>query len=307
MIRDGDRKKSRARAGAAWIATVVVVIELVVVSGVIDQPVEAWSASCRGKNSPVKTALNGIDLEQSTHQWFAQQGITILANDGFDQITAFLETQDPTAPEVKSADGAPTGATQTYGWRLVAGAAAADCELYNEVPDHLHNFWSHKGRGMILGKSAANYAEKAFTKATDAWQAGDRGSAMEWLGASLHLVDDACVPQHNFFGVGINHNPYELWVRSNQQQLAASSGAVLAGTFRKTTGHGGPSWSSQHPRGWADECAHRSAGQLIAASSNVSKTPSPSDPQWRTADHIAFTQQLSAGYIEFFFRTVGAP
>lgn len=301
------RTNSRARVGAAWIATVVILFEVVVVSGVIHDPVAAWSAACRGKTSAVKTAPNKIDTEMSTHQWFAVQAATILKNDGFQEISTFLDTPDPSAPPAKDRSGKKTGKTETYRWRMISGAAAADCELYKQVPDHLHNFWSHKGRGMIVGNSAANYAEKAFDKAADAWKAGDRGAAMEWLGASLHLVDDACVPQHNFFGIGINHNPYELWVRSNHKKLAVDSGAILADTFRKTTGHGGPRWSSQHPRGWVDECAHHSAGQLVAASANVSKTPSPSDPQWRTADHIAFTQRLSAGYVEFFFKTVGGP
>lgn len=306
-LRARVRVSSRARAGAVWIAVVVILIEVVVVSGVLDRSAGAWSAACRGKNAATKAAPNGIDPEASTHQWFARQATEILRNDGFDQIMAFLDSPDPTAPAATDASGAATGSAETYRWRLLSGATAADCELYKQVPDHLHNFWSHKGRHMIVGQSAANYAESSFTKAVDAWNAGDLAGAMTWLGASLHLVDDACVPQHNFFGIAINHNPYELWVRDNQKKLAVDTGAILTGTFRKTEGHGGPNWSSENPRGWVDECAHHSARELVAASANVSKKPSPSDPQWRTADHIAFTQRLSAGYIEFFFRTVGGP
>jgi hypothetical protein len=130
---------------------------------------------------------------------------------------------------------------------------------------------------------------------------------MTWLGASLHLVQDSCVPQHNFFGIAINHTPYERWVKNHQAALAVKDGAVLASDFRVHGGHGGDNWSSAHPRGWADECAHRAAGILRSASANVPKVSSKADPQWRTADHVAFTQRLGAGYVKFFFDTVGGP
>jgi phospholipase C len=158
-----------------------------------------------------------------------------------------------------------------------------------------------------VGSSAASYAETSFANASSAWQRGDRSGAMEWLGASLHLVQDACVPQHNFFGIGINHNPYEGWVRRHQDALAVGDGAILGESFRRERGHGGANWSSAHPRGWVDECAHRAAGVLRSASANVPRPSSQADPQWRTEAHVADTQRLGAGYLEFFFRTVGMP
>jgi hypothetical protein len=234
--------------------------------------------------------------------------MVILKADGFDRISAFLETQDPTAPPARDREtGALTGATETFGWRILEGANDADCAFYSEVPDHLHNFWTHKGRHMILGESAASYAEKAFAKAVTAWEQDDRPVAMEWLGTSLHLVQDSCVPQHNFYGIGINHNPFERWVLKHQDALAVVDGAILGGTFRTERGHGGAAWSSAHPRGWADECAHHAAGALLAASANVPASTSKDDPQWRTAEHIAFTQRLGAGYLQFFFERVGEP
>jgi hypothetical protein len=291
-----------------WIAGTVIVIELVVGTGIIDRPAEAWFAGCRGKPTATQQTFNGVDFHVSTHQWLASRAIAILQADGFDQISTFLATPDPSAPAARDPQsGTPTGATETFGWRVLKGANDADCSLYSQIPDHLHNFWSHKGRRMIVGSSAASNAEKTFANATSAWQQGDRAGAMEWLGASLHLVQDSCVPQHNFYGIGINHTPYERWVLHHQDALAVGDGAILVGTFRRESGHGGPNWSSAHPRGWADECAHHAAGVLRSASANVPTVTSPADPQWRTVAHLAFTQRMGAGYLEFFFRTVGGP
>jgi hypothetical protein len=285
-----------------------VIAELVVASGVIDRRVDAWSAGC-WITPPTDTqkAFNRVDLVASTHQWLAARAVAILRADGFDRIASFFATPDPSAPVAHPQPGTPPGTTESFEWRLLEGADDADCVLQVQVPDHLHNFWTHKGSQMIVGSSAASYAEKAFAKATSFWRRGDRANAMLWLGASLHLVQDSCVPQHGFFGVGINHVPYEEWVRAHQDALAANGGAILTGTFRAEGGHGGPNWSSAHPRGWADECAHHAAAVMRSAFANVPKVSSSADPQWRTASHIAFTQRLGAGYLEFFFRTVGAP
>jgi phospholipase C len=291
---------TRRQAGAAWIAGVVVVVELVAATGFTDRLAGAWLSACRGAPTAAERRNNGIDLKASTHQWLASRAIAILTADGHDRIVRFLATPDPTAPPARG------GGTETYGYRRMWGAAAADCSLYHLIPDHLHNFWSHRGRRMIVGSSAASYAETAFTNATTAWNQGDRAQAMIWLGASLHLVQDACVPQHNFFGIGVNHTPYERWVRTHQNALAVGDGAILVGTFRATDGHGGPEWSSQHPRGWTDECAHRAARVIRPAFADVPKPSTSADPQWKTAAHVADTQRLGAGYVEFFFQKVGA-
>lgn len=300
--RVGDRRLT----GVVWIAAVAVIAELLAVSGAFDASAGAWFGACRGKPTATQVAENGIDVKASTHQWFAAQAISVLRADGHDAVINFLESPDPMAPPAAWSKGAPAGVTEPYAWRLIKGASDADCELYSQVPDHLHNFWSHRGRRMVIGGSAASNAEKSFDNALKAWQAGDRSTAMQWLGASLHLVQDSCVPQHNFFGVGVNHHAFEGWVREHQDQLAVTGGgAITAADFRQIRGHGGPHWSSAHPRGWADECAHRSAGVLRAASANPPKPSTANDPQWKTADHLAFTQRFGAGYLLFFFDKVG--
>lgn len=306
--RSSAHRTSSARAGAAGIAAFVLAIEVLLGTGVVQRPAAAWVGGCRGAPTPAQQKFNGVDLARSAHQWFASRSVAILKTDGFDGISQFLSTPDPSAPpSVDPNLGTPRETTETYGWRLVIGSAEADCSLYSQMPDHLHNFWSHKGRRMIVGESAASYAEMAYARAIAAWGSGDRSAAMGWLGASLHLVQDACVPQHNFYGIGINHSSYEHWVGTNRDALAVDGGAIVAGDFRRDRGHGGQQWSSANPRGWADECAHRSARVLRAASANVPKSSSPLDPQWQTAAHVADAQRLGAGYLKLFFDAVGGP
>ena len=273
------------------------------------QPAGAWIASA-SLTTPTDAMArsNNVDLAVDTHQWLAQQAMTILASDGRNDITAFLATPDPTAPGANDpTTGAPTGTTETYGWRLLQGARDADGVLHAQLPDHFHNWWTHQGKWWIVGGSAAYGAELAFTHATDAWAAGDRANAVYWLGAALHLVDDACVPQHEFYGLNVYHHQYERWVQIHQDTLAVTSGGIYADQFRVGGGHGGPAWSSAHPRGWVDECAHRAADNLLAATHPNPPEPSSSGSQWRTAPHIADTQRLSAGFIAFFFDQVGGP
>lgn len=271
-------------------------------------PAGAWFTGVR--STPTKTQVNtgGIDLKVSTHQWLASQGMTILAADGHDAVAAFLATPDPTAPEATDpATGAPLGMPNTFAWRLLKGVNDADGVLYPQVRDHLHNHWTHRGRQYLLGPSAASNAEEAFGKAVGFWKVQDRGAASYWLGAALHLVQDACVPQHGWFGIGVYHQDYERWVRRHQDALAVGSGGIYQSDFRVHGGHGGDDWSSAHPRGWADECAHRAFANLVAASHPYPKVSRPTDKQWATAPHIADAQRLSAGFIVSFFDTVGGP
>ena len=269
-------------------------------------PAHAWIAGARLK-TPTATQIrtHGVDLVIDTHQWIANQAVEILAGDGRADIVALLDAQDPTAPEaLDPATGVPMGRRETYRWRLLLGARDADGVLYRQIPDHFFNFWTHHGRSWILGGSAAIGAEKAFATAARAWRSGDQSTAIYWLGAAIHLVTDACVPQHQFFAVNPYHHQYELWVQQHQPQLAVNSGGIYQDQFRVNEGHGGEAWSSTHPRGWVDECAHRAVQQLRAASHPNTSVDQPNDPRLLTTGHIADTQRLAAGFIAFFFDEV---
>jgi hypothetical protein len=130
---------------------------------------------------------------------------------------------------------------------------------------------------------------------------------MYHLGAATHLVDDACAPPHSFV-LDPNHRAYENWMMAHQRQMTSSSGGIYRDQFRVHEGHGGPEWSSSHTRGWVDECAHRAADMIPnAAVPPPDATDDPSGEIRRTDSLFRQAQQLTAGYLAFFFETVGGP
>lgn len=296
---------ARSRRVVSGVAAVMAVLSA--------SPAVAWISSARSAiPSAAARATDGVDTSVDTHQWFASQALVILRADGADGVVAFFDQTDPTAPGTTPAtphSAATAGsAALTYRWRLLRGARDADGVLYPAMRDHFHNYWTHRGRQWVLGGSAASNAEAAFEKAITLWGAGERGESMYWLGAAVHLLDDACVPQHQFFALNPYHHQYELWVLRHQTELEVDNGGIYASQFRVDDGHGGEAWSSAHPRGWVDECAHRAARNLQAATHPNGPTDSlASDPRWRTAPHVADAQRLTAGFIQLFFDRVGAP
>ena len=300
--RIGVRGLSNALARPTRVALAAVLALAVLGDSTV--PAGAWIASARRKK-PTTTMrrTGGVDLVIDTHQWFANQGVEILRTDGAASVVAFLDSPDPTAPTVPSRPGT----RQNYRWRLLMGASDADGTLYPQIPDHFFNWWTHAGRQWIGGSSAASNAEDAYQRAIEAWKRDDRGTALHWLGASIHLLTDACVPQHQFFSVNVYHHQFEAWVQLHQNDLAVQSGAIYAASFRTKSGHGGPDWTSANPRGWVDECAHRAARELQSATRSNPKMSKPTDPQWTTAPLITDAQRFGAGYIAMFFETVKGP
>lgn len=301
-VRIGLRKRPSVVARPRRVALTVAVALAVLVDSTV--PAGAWIASARRKY-PTATMrqTGGVDLVIDTHQWFANQGVEILRSDGRSDLVAFLDSADPTAPAMPSRPGTH----QNYRWRLVMGASDADGTLYPQIPDHFFNWWTHAGRQWIGGSSAGSNAEIAYQHAIDAWQVGDRGTAMHWLGASIHLLTDACVPQHQFFSVNVYHHQFEAWVQMHQNELTVTKGAIYRSDFRTKSGHGGAEWTSAHPRGWLDECAHRAARQLQSATHSNPKRSKATDLQWATTPLITDGQRFSAGYIAMFFEDVEGP
>jgi hypothetical protein len=269
-------------------------------------PAAAWSVDEPAPRSPAMLAGNGIVERADTHAFLIHRGAVILRHDGNIAIADFLDTPDPAGPSTPGSGAGSAPRTATYLWRMQLGARDADRRLKPQMPDHFFNWWTHSGKGLIAGPSAATSAEAQFAKAVAAWRAGDRSRAMYRLGAAVHLVDDACAPPHQFV-LAPNHRAYEEWALRNQAALAVSSGGIYRDDFRVGTGHGGSAWSSDHTRGWVDECAHSAAELVLNAALPVPEHPARDGPQWRTAAHFRVAQRLTAGYIAFFFEEVGGP
>ena len=270
-------------------------------------PAGAWSVDEPAKDDPAMIAGNGIVVEVDTHAFMLERAVVILEGDGRSAVADFLNSPDPKAPPQRDATtGKATTQTESYLWRMQLGSRDADRSNKPDMPDHFFNWWTHSGKGLAAGPSAAEYAEEQYAQAVALWEKGDRSGSMYRLGAAAHLVQDGCTPPHASFLVP-EHRAYEDWVMTQQMEMKTSSGGIYRDQFRVKTGHGGSQWSSSHTRGWADECAHRAA-QLIP---NVIRPPStdtgPGGADPNSIKHLRETKQLTAGYIAFFFDEVGGP
>ncbi len=279
-------------------------LSLVTVGGLV-AGAGAWSVDEPADTDPRMLAGNGVVVSVDTHAFMIQQAAVILRHDGLKAAAGVLDAEDPTAPFALSPDGRASTKHESYLWRMQLGARDADRVLKKpEMPDHFFNWWTHSGKGLIAGTSAATWAEQQFALATKLWAAGDRPAAMYRLGAAAHLVGDACAPPHASPYVP-NHRAYEEWVVSRQSEYAVSSGGIYRTDFRVTKGHGGDEWSSAHTRGWLDECAHRSAELLFDTAQPPPDSPTGATPYVNTMDNFKDAQRLTAGYLAFFFESVG--
>lgn len=108
---------------------------------------------------------------------------------------------------------------------------------YNTCLKHLNNYFEFVNRGVLWADRGLKYFSHYFNPATNSglgpwpdarlefnnyfkkalvlWNRGNKKKAFFFLGASVHLVQDLCVPHHSkgiaFFG----HQEYEKWVRDN--------------------------------------------------------------------------------------------
>jgi phospholipase C len=290
-------------ASRPWSTAVAVVAGLLGVA-VTAQSAGAWSVDEPAATDPAMVAGNGIVVRADTHAFLVQQAVVILRHDGRGAVAGFLSSPDRTAPLVRR--GPRAGRHEDYTWRLQLGARDADRRLKARfMPDHFFNWWTHSGKGLIAGPSAATWAEQQFADAVRLWRSGDRAASMYHLGAATHLVDDACTPPHESQLVP-NHRAYEEWVLRRQRAWAVTGGGIYRRDFRVRTGHGGPEWSSSHTRGWVDECAHRAA-ELAVNTAQPPDLPGTVGSYARTEAHFKATQRLTAGYLAFFFQRVGGP
>ena len=270
-------------------------------------PVGAWTVGEPGSTNPAVIRGNGIVVADDTHALFLQQAVVILKNDGHVEVARFLRTADPNAPRRRDAkSGRLLTSTESYLWRLQLGSHDADRVNKDEMPDHFFNWWTHSGKGLIAGPSGATYAEEQFAEAKRLWSRGDRSGAMYHLGAAAHLVADACTPPHASFLVP-KHRAYENWIVQHQASMTATSGGIYRDQFRVGTGHGGPDWSSDHTRGWVDECAHHGSRYIPDGLQPPSEDPILNEEAAiHTTTLLRFVQRLTAGYLAFFFDEVGA-
>lgn len=121
------------------------------------------------------------------HVFINNQAMEILRNDGHPDAYDFLNP---------------------YLEYLHKGVVWADQDFRSR--EHFYNPYTHKG--LYGCKSSKQRFEKYYHSALVHWENGDPENAMFCLGAAIHLIQDATIPQHGSVNLLKSHRSYEQWV-----------------------------------------------------------------------------------------------
>lgn len=77
-----------------------------------------------------------------------------------------------------------------------------------------HFYSVDKGKGLYGFSNALTEFTKYYSKAKDSNKAGDISESMFYLGAAMHLLQDATVPQHVSNNLLKSHRKFEQWIIS---------------------------------------------------------------------------------------------
>lgn len=135
--------------------------------------------------NPVKKKI--MKTECKVHKFINIQSIMILKNDGHIEAHKLMNS---------------------YITDINAGVVWADQDLKSS--NHFYN--PHKNKGLYGNSDGKKECIFYYTKALNEYFNGDIKSAMFYLGAACHLIQDLTVPQHANVNLLNNHKSYENWV-----------------------------------------------------------------------------------------------
>jgi len=154
----------------------------------------SWNAAkiVLAAGTPIQHLLAG---KWDTHFFINRQAIKIMGRDGFGSQVALMKRYlDVIDDGVMWAD---------KGWKCFAHY----CEPYDK-------------NGLKPWPDAASECRYLFDRALYKWKKGDKGKAFFLLGASVHLVQDLCVPHHARAVAFAGHQFYEKWARGHYDEFA---------------------------------------------------------------------------------------
>jgi len=137
----------------------------------------------------------------STHIFCNRQGQIILGNDGYKQ-TAQLFSR--------------------FSNDLNKGVIWAD-RLWRSMT---HHYNPETNRGVWPIASSAQKCKAYFRKALILWREGKQAKAMFFLGAAVHLIQDACVPHHALCQMFDGHLKYEKWAKERVNNYKVNSSGL---------------------------------------------------------------------------------
>lgn len=230
------------------------------------------------------------------HGSFVRQAISILAADDL--------------PEARLLLPRPSG--QGLGEKVAEGAVAADGKV--GVFLHFHHPFKHQGFAGCR-PSSAEVAAFEFSRGLRYWRRGKKEAALYRLGLALHLLQDACVPQHaglmgTFMPLGYDpygHAAYETWLREQERwrEFSVASG----GEYTWQSSHAHPKYgthftTSARVYDWIDDAAATSYRFLPRIDKSVNPNFQEKWPEV-AASLIPYTLRRTAGLIHHFFDVVG--
>ena len=130
-----------------------------------------------------------------THAFCVKRAVEILKNDGYGKEAAMLGS---------------------FQYQLEEGAKWAD----KGWKSFYHFYHAESGIGKWIWPNAILVCEEYLGKAYRLWKKRRHDSAMFYLGAASHLVQDMCVPHHACCVLTDGHKEYELWAELNRERYA---------------------------------------------------------------------------------------
>jgi hypothetical protein len=281
------------------------------------------------------------------HQWAAEQAKLILFYDGYIRYATLLQSPirvgsvgsgrrhaDLLIDGIIAADTLLNGCT-SYGASV--GWAIGDHMLNPYRHFGLRSYYLYSSRSGWHGwayprtgdcasaprvrSNSARMADEFFARAQREWRAFQPGNAMYNLGIALHMVQDATVPSHvhpedqtrdHFPPVAnVPLDSYPAWAAANRARNAVSSGGWYSmpssrrGVTIAPTAGGWVYWMAAESYPYSYWKPDTSAVPRSSMGCNVSRSP---EACFREAQGLLrMTQRGSAGFIRFFFASVGYP
>ncbi len=139
-----------------------------------------------------------VDSKGITHKFCNEQAIKILSDDGFYKEADLLQRH------LEVINQGTCWADK--GWKCLAHYLDPDTD-----------------KGLGPWPNAAQECRYYFAQALRLWKQDKKAAAFLYMGASLHLVQDLCVP-HHANGVAFDgHQDFENWARINRFAFAIKS------------------------------------------------------------------------------------
>lgn len=281
------------------------------------------------------------------HQWATQQAKLILFYDGYIRYSTLLQSPikiGGTGVGRRHVDLLVDGVIAAD--TLLNGCTSYGAKVRWPIGDHMLNPFRHFGlRSYYLYPNAAGWrgwgyprsgacagaprvrsnsarmADEFFARAQREWRLYHPGDAMFNLGVALHMVQDATVPSHvhpelrttDHFprAPGVRLDSYPAWANVNKARNGVHSGGIYSipssnnGVKIARSAGGWVYWmaSIAHPHFYWDSAT--SAVSRARLGCNV--TNSPEACLSKAQSLLRVTQRGSAGFIRFFFGSVGYP